>query len=457
MNVSGVQPVDATGNVLVPAVGPVPVAGLMANQLQAAIAARVRSFYTGAVGVYASVVQAGSIGVFVTGDVPRPGRYVGGAHDNVPFFLSQAGGVDPARGSFRMITVRRNNGVIATYDLYGFLLQGDLAPIRFQDGDVIFVGQRGAMIGVTGAVQNANAFEAPPGGRMTGADLIPLARPAATVTSVALRGFRNGAPQSAYYTMKDFPRVILGEGDHVEFRSDAFVGNVTVKLSGEIRGPSVIVLPRGSMLSQLLARVPLEGTDVEPRFVHIQRPEVATEQKRALNEALFNLQKQVLTTAPLSAEQAQLATGQAVLINQFVARAQTVQPDGNIAVYTNGQFNDIRLRDGDTVILPNRTDVVIVTGEILNPGALAWADSASVKTYVGRAGGFAANANKRKIVIRHRDGSAEVGSPGTRPGPGDEVVVLPKVGSQWLILAKDLTQILFQIAVTAGTVVKLNQ
>ena len=80
-----------------------------------------------------------------------------------------------------------------------------------------------------------------------------------------------------------------------------------------------------------------------------------------------------------------------------------------------------------------------------------------MKTYVGRAGGFAANANKGKVVIRHRDGSAEVAGTSARPGPGDEVVVLPKVGSPWLVIAKDLTQILFQIAVTAGTVIRLTE
>ena len=458
LTVSSVQPVDANGNVFIPAVGPTPVAGITVGALQQTLQAKVQTFYTSAVGVYATVVQAGSIGVFVTGDVMRPGRFLGGSADSVLYFLSQAGGIDPARGSFRNVTVTRNGAPIASYDLYDFLLLGQTQAMKFQEGDVIVVSQRGAMVGVTGAARNAYAFEAPRGAKsMTGADLLALARPEPTVTSVALRGFRNGAPQSGYFSLADFARVLLQDGDHVDLRSDAFHETVTVSLQGEIKGPSVYVLPRGSTLSQLLARVPLTGTDVEPRFVHIRRAEVAQEQKRALNEALWNLQKQVLTTAPLTAEQAQFTTAQAALLTQFVEKAQSVQPEGNIAVYTNGQFNDIRLRDGDTVVLPNRTDVVIVTGEIMNPGALAWADGTSVKGYVGRAGGFGPNANKGKVVIRHRDGSAEVAGTGARPGPGDEVVVLPKVGSPWLIIAKDLSQILFQIAVTAGTVIRLTE
>lgn len=458
INVSGVQPVDAAGNLFVPSVGPVHVGGLQASQLQSAISARVQTFYTPAVGVYASIVQAGSIGVYVTGDVLRPGRYLGGPQDAVLFFLSQAGGVDPARGSFRNVTVQRGGAPIATYDLYDFLLAGQTQPLRFRDGDVVVVAPRGAMVGVTGLGRNAFAFEAPRGApTMTGADLLPLARPEANVTSVALRGFRGGSPQSAYYTLQDFRRVILRDGDHVDLRSDVFNEVVTVILQGEVRGPNIVVLPRNSTLSQLLAQVDLANSDVEPRFVHIRRPGIAAEQRRAIDESLYNLQKQLATLPAYSAEQAALAQAQGLLLRDFIAAARQVQPEGNVAVYTNGQFNDVRLLDGDTVVLPRRSDVVLVSGEVLNPGGLAFASDAKVTDYVGRAGGFTPSANTKRIVIRHPDGSAEVGGRGTRPGPGDNVVVVPKVASQWLQFAKDISQILFQIAVTAGTVVRLSE
>lgn len=458
INVAGVQPVDAAGNVFVPSVGPVHVGGLQASQLQSAISARVQTFYTPAVGVYASIAQAGSIGVYVSGDVLRPGRYLGGPQDGVLFFLSQAGGVDPARGSFRNVTVQRNGAPIATYDLYEFLLAGQTQPLRFRDGDVVVVAPRGAMVGVTGAARNAFAFEAPRGApTMTGADLLPLARPEANVTSVALRGFRGAAPQSAYYTLQDFRRVILRDGDHVDLRSDVFNEVVTIILQGEVRGPNVVVLPRNSTLSQLLAQVDLANSDVEPRFVHIRRPGVAAEQRRAIDEALYNLQKQLATLPAYSAEQAALAQAQGELLRDFIAVARQVQPEGNVAVYTNGQFNDVRLLDGDTVVLPRRSDVVLVSGEVLNPGGLAFARGAKVTDYVGRAGGFTPSANTKRIVIRHPDGSAEVGGRGTQPGPGDNVVVVPKIASQWLQFAKDITQILFQTAVTAGTVIRLTE
>jgi protein involved in polysaccharide export with SLBB domain len=453
MSDGGVRPVDASGSIFVPGVGPIHVQGVTARDLQAVIGARIHSFYTAAVRVYATVVQSGSIGVFVTGDVIRPGRYVGGAHDSVLFFLNQAGGIDPQRGTFRRVQVERGGQPVQTFDLYDFELNGKLADITFREGDTIVVGPRGAMVGVTGAARNAYAFEAPFGAKtMTGADLIPLMRPEPTVTNAALHGFRNGKPQQAYYPLADFGRVVLADGDHVDLRSDTFQETVSVKISGEFKGPSVYVLPRGAKLSQLMSQIPLEGTDIDPHFVHIQRAAVAAQQKQALTDSLDRLQRQILTTAPASSEQAALVTAQAQLLAQYAAKAEATVPDGNVVVYVNGAFNDLRLLDGDTVVLPNRTDVVSVTGEVTNPGALSYAADERIIDYANRAGGVTPNADKHRIVLKHLDGSANVVSINTRPQAGDQIVIVPKVGNFWLQWTKDITAIVFQLALTAASI-----
>lgn len=456
VNSGGVQTVDTSGNVFIVGVGPVKVQGVSAGSLQGVIAGAVRRVFTDAVGVYATLSTGANIGVFVSGDVFKPGRYLGSSHDTVMFFVSQAGGIDPSKGSFRDVTIRRDGRVIATYDLYDFLVNGRIQPFRFQEGDVVFVGHRGAMIGVTGGVRNEKAFEAPPGSSsMTGADILPLARPDPAIAGAVVHGFRNGAPKVAYFTLEEFSRVVLSDNDHVEFAGGGLLESVSVTIEGKVKGPKIYVMPGGSTLSQLMAKIPLEGSNVEPRWVHIRRPEVALEQKRALDQALFNLQKQVLTGTPPTSAAAALAASQASLVNQFVEQAKTIEPDGNVAVYTNGQYTDLHLQEGDTVVLPDRTDVVIVAGEVLNPGGLAHAPSQRIEGYVSSAGGYAAHANKRKFVVRHRDGSANVASAKDRVQPGDEIVVLPTVGSTKLQLFVDLTQILFQIALTTATIAKL--
>ena len=456
VNTGGVQTVDAGGNVFVVGVGPIRVGGTAATKLQSVVSTAVGRVFTGAVSVYATVNNAGTIGVFVSGDVFKPGRYLGATHDSVLFFLNQANWI-AANGTYRNVTVRRGGQIVANFDLYDFLLSGNAPSFRFEDGDVIFVGPRGPVVGADGGVRASFAFEAPPNAQqMTGADIIRMARPEPTVSGVVVTGYRNGAPRQAYFTLEDFARVVLSDGDHVRFAYSGYAQSMTVTIQGEVTGPRVYVLGRGAELSELLAKIPLAGTDVEPRWVHVQRPSVAVEQKKAIDDELYNLQKQVLTSSPPTNSAAQLATAQATLISQFVAQAANVKTDGNIAVYTNGQFHDLRLQEGDVVILPNRTDVVLVSGEVLSPGGLAHVDNMRIEDYVARAGGYAAHADRRRFVLRHPDGSGVVAMPNTRPQAGDQILVLPTVGNEKLQIFMDLSQLFFQLALSAATVISVS-
>jgi len=454
VNSGGNQMVDPAGNIFVVGIGPVHVGGVAVNDLQNVVSAAVGKVFTGAVRVYTAINNAGTIGVFVTGDVGRPGRFVGGTHDSVLFYLNQAQGIN-ANGSYRAVTVRRDGQVVATFDLYDFLTKGDVQPFRFQEGDTVFVGPRGPVVGASGLVDFPDAFEAPAHGQMTGADMIRLSRPAPNMTGVVVRGYRNGAPRQAFFTLDEFARVVLGDGDHISFTVSGYRDTITVSIQGDVQGPTAYVLPRGSELSQLLTKIPLQGTAVEARWVHLQRQSVAAEQKQAIQDELYRLQKQVLTSSPPTNSAAQLATAQATLINQFVTQAQTIQPDGNIAVYTNGQFHDLMLEDGDVVVLPNRTDVVLVTGEVESAGALVHVDNMDIEGYVDRAGGYAAHANRKKFVLLHPDGSGVVAKPHDRPLPGDQILVLPNVGNENLQVFIDLTQLLFQLALSSATVVSV--
>ena len=456
VNSGGLQVVDASGNVFVVGVGPIHVGGIPVSGLQQTVSAAVSKVFTGAVSVYTAINNAGTIGVYLAGDVFRPGRFIGGAHDSILFYLNSAGGID-ANGTYRAVTVRRAGQVIATYDLYDFILNGDAPAIRFQEGDTIFVGPRGPLVGATGLLAFPYAFEAPPHQQMTGADLLRLARPEPVNTGVVVRGFRNGSPRQAFFTMDEFSRVVLGEGDHVTFSASGYLQTITVTIQGEINGPGVFVLPRGARLSALLAKIPLEGTMVEPRWVHLQRASVAGQQKQALTDELNRLQKQVLTSSPPTNSAAQLATAQATLISQYVAQAQLIQPTGNIAVYTNGQFNDLALEDNDVVVMPNRTDVVLVSGEIESPGGLVHVANLDILGYVNRAGGFAAHANKHKFVLLHPDGAGVVANEHDRPQPGDQILVLPNVGDYKLQLFLDLSQLLFQFALSSATVISVSK
>ncbi|MBV8043829.1 polysaccharide biosynthesis/export family protein, partial [Pluralibacter sp.] len=106
-NFDGALPVDPKGNIFVPNVGPLKVNGVTNGQLNSLVTAKVKEVYQSNVNVYASLLQAQPVKVFVTGYVRNPGLYGGVASDSLLSYLSKAGGVDSERGSYVDITVKR--------------------------------------------------------------------------------------------------------------------------------------------------------------------------------------------------------------------------------------------------------------------------------------------------------------------------------------------------------------
>src|SRR3546814_20906888 len=74
---------------------------------------------------YASLASAQPVRVFVGGFVHRPGAYAGTSMDSILHYIDQAGGIDPVRGSFLALDVKRGSTVRDKLNLYDFLRRGD--------------------------------------------------------------------------------------------------------------------------------------------------------------------------------------------------------------------------------------------------------------------------------------------------------------------------------------------
>jgi hypothetical protein len=109
------------------------------------------------------------------------------------------------------------------------------------------------------------------------------------------------------------------------------------------------------------------------------------------------------------------------------------------------------LEDGDVLKVPERSNLVLVSGEVLFPNSLVHDPRASAEDYVKQAGGYTQNADASKLVVLHQDGS--VGDAGRQPLlPGDEIMVLPKIDTKQVEITRGITQIVYQIAVAAKVV-----
>ncbi|WP_432697889.1 polysaccharide biosynthesis/export family protein [Marinobacterium sp. YM272] len=447
VEIERILPVDAQGNIFVPGIGPVKVQGSTNAELNTKVTSAIKSVYPEGVEVYTNLQGVQPVAVFVTGYVEHPGRYAGTPTDSLLYFIDQAGGIDSRLGSYRHISVMRDNKVIATADLYAFLLEGKLPLPQFQDGDTIVISERGPAVVVTGDVERDYRYELLPS-EMTGGALLSLARTKSKVSHVLLRGNRDDGPVSLYLPVDELQQQPLRSGDEVLFSSDQRDETIVVQLEGSFYGPSRYALPKDARLKELLDAVAVPRGLTDTHSISLRRVSVAERQRQALEESLHRLETNYLSTPSATSEEAEIRLKESELISNFVAKASQVEPTGRLVVSHNDQISNIRLQDGDVITLPEYSDSVMVSGEVLVPQSMVYKQGLSASDYIESSGGFTQNADDKNVLVVRMNGELRQASDVTLR-PGDEILVLPVIPTKNLQLATSISQIVYQIAIAA--------
>jgi protein involved in polysaccharide export with SLBB domain len=446
-NFEGVFTVDPKGNVFVPQVGPVSVLGVRNKDLQQVVEAAVRKVFRANVSIYASLAMAQPVRVFVGGNVRRPGLYNGTSMDSLLHYLDSAGGIDTERGSFLHVVVKRGQQVRTAVNLYDFLLNGVMPMIQLGDGDVIFVEPRHHTVKVAGLAENAKRFEFIDNA-ITLADVMALAKPTSQATNVRVVRNSGTVRNIDYYALSAAAGVRIGDGDEVEFTADTKPGTITVRVEGEHQSMQEYVLPHGASMGMLLTQIkPSAQSDMAN--IQLFRVSVQARQKELLDTSLTNLQQAVLTARSGTAEEAQLRKEEAGLMLQWVDRARKVTPRGQVVISRAANRNDMVLENGDVLRIPPKGSLVLVSGEVLFPNAVAYDPKWDVEDYVRVTGGLTQHADTSRIIIAHPDGSFDDSSNLSALKAGDEIMVLPKVDVKSRQIWKEVTQVIYQIAISA--------
>lgn len=457
---------DAQGNIFLPNLGPVALLGVRNQDLQQVVEAAVRRVYRNNVFVYATLAAAQPVRVYVGGFVNRPGLYEGTSLDSPLRFLDLAGGIDPQRGTFLDIQIKRGNQIRAKVNLYDFLLHGRIPHIQLADGDVIFVPPRQDTVKISGLVESPKRFEFADLHERTLADVVRIAKPLAQATHVRVIRNTGTVRNIEYYSIADAGSVRLQNGDEVEFTADKKPGTITVRVEGEHQSPQEYVLPYGARLGELMRHVQyLPSADVQN--IQLFRRSVSERQKQMLATALKSLETSVLTARSATNEESRLRKDEAELMLQWVERAKKVEPSGQVVIAQSETRNELLLENGDIVRIPKQDGLVLISGEVISPSAIAYDPGLGPEDYIRRAGGYTQSADTSRIIVAHRDGTfTEVGDDSQRRWfageegkiqvrPGDEILVLPKVQTKSIEVTRGISQILYQIAIAAKVVLGL--
>ncbi|MEA3370156.1 MAG: SLBB domain-containing protein, partial [Campylobacterota bacterium] len=192
----------------------------------------------------------------------------------------------------------------------------------------------------------------------------------------------------------------------------------------------------------------------------LYRESIALEQKKLLDAQLNDLEAKTLTAGSLTTEEAIIRKQEAELVLNFIERAKQVQPKGQVIINKDSNLSNIFLEDGDNIYIPKKSHMVIVQGEVMLPGAQTFVEGMSFDEYINSCGGFSFRANDESILIIQKNGKVTTYDASSMFGdeyiihPGDAILVLGKVDAKYLQVIKDITQIVYQIAVGAAVVLR---
>ena len=418
--------------------------------LNAIVESNVKKVYKSNVAVYASLLAAQPVKVFVSGFVNTPGLYSGYSSDSTLHFIDMAGGISPDKGSYIDILVKRGETVRAHVNLYDFLLNGDMKIMQFYDGDTIIVSARNHYAIFTGDVQNASDFEFQ-GDSVSLDSMLQMAKPKPGVTSVSIIRTEGTARKSEFFSIDKTAGVVVKSGDLVQVFSDKSTSTILVRVDGAHSGPHAFILPYGAKMSDIMARIiPNQRSNMDA--MQLFRASVATRQKEMLNLTLRTLEANVLNTRSSTKDEADLRTKEAELVQKFIEKAKQVNPKGQVTLGSEALAKNTLLEDGDILVIPEISSLVMVHGEVLFPNAVLHKGGADTDYYIAQAGGFNQGADKDHIIVLKPSGAFETAS-SAKVEAGDEIIVLPKISVKSIEIVKGITTILYQLAVGARALV----
>ncbi|MBB3187223.1 SLBB domain-containing protein [Microbacter margulisiae] len=357
--------ISPDGTIMIPNVGIVNVNGLTIAEARKLIKARLATVYkgitTGNTFVNITLGDIRSITVFVTGEVTYPGSYTVPSLATVYNALYQSGG-PKASGSFRDIQLIRDNKVIATIDLYDFLVYGKQNNLRLQDQDVIKVLPYKNRVTLTGEVKHPAIFEMRKG-----------------ETLQELIDFAGGFTENAYRQTITVYRNTLKEKEVIDVDHANFATFLTQP------GDQYTV---GKLLNRFENRVQISGA--------VYRPGVY-----ALTPGM-RVKDLILKADGLRED--------AFVNSAVIFRKNALQLPEMTSFTPKAAMNDsdnVLLQRDDSVYIASvltmkERDSVDVSGEVITPGTYAYAPGMTLKDLILLSNGFKPMANLAEIVVYRR-------------------------------------------------------
>ncbi len=252
-----------------------------------------------------------------------------------------------------------------------------------------------------------------------------------------------------------------------------------IELTGEVRFPGVYIVEKGELLSSVIERAGGFTDKAYLKGAIFTRESVREVQTKHLTETIDRLEQQFLSGSATSIETAlspEAAAQQKGALEQrraLLAKMRAAIPIGRMTIRLSDLESfkrspyDIAVEDQDTLFVPEKPSSVQVMGSVYNQGSFLYQSGMTVADALEKSGGMGQHAEASEMYILKVDGTAvsrtQIGSGffgkkfvNLELETGDTVVVPEKLERiAWLREIKDITQILANLALTAGVFIRI--
>ena len=263
----------------------------------------------------------------------------------------------------------------------------------------------------------------------------------------------------------------------LEVNDNIFIKNIpewglyrNINISGEVRFPGSYIINKGERLSSLIERAGGFTDRAYLKGAVFTRESVRISQQKNLDEAVDRLEQTILSLSASAVETAitgESAEQKRAAIEQrreLLSKLKSAKAQGRLAIKIDtlekfkGTNSDLELEDNDSLYMPALSSSVMVIGAVFNQNAFLYDAKGDISSYIKLAGGITREADKKSIFILKADGTALSkaqkgwGFESTRLDAGDAIIVPQEYEKiAWMRDIRDITQVLYQIAITTGT------
>ena len=247
-----------------------------------------------------------------------------------------------------------------------------------------------------------------------------------------------------------------------------------IEILGAVRFPGKYPVLRGETLHSVLVRA---GGVTDLGFAQgaVFTRKVLKEREKEQIELLSNRFQGDLTSLTLQSLAATVGpannntAGTAIAVGQeLIQQLRDTKPIGRLVIDINsvmknpsGAEGDVIVKDGDKLMVPQKTQEITVIGEVQNPTSHVVERGFTRDDYIAKSGGITAKADQKRIYVVHADGSVDSAErrgwfrrgSAAQMQPGDTIVVpLDAERIRPLPLWTAVTTIIYNLAIAAAAV-----